>query len=478
MIENRGTATVVISGVCAQISFNDKIAPYAYNPVIDGNNHPYDTARLFSGGPTDSITEFEKYCYTPTAGFQTVGSTIIQNDANDRFIGGKITVSNVNEILSITPGAAATIAHLYFMPKNGTDTLDNNMFRFEYQEYRLRRLSPWFGNGSRFVVYDIRTTSTIDTYVVSPSSFEIRIKSPQATVTFDGNGGTPGEQTRSVASGGTLGSNMPANPTRNGFTFTGWNTQANGSGTAFTASTPVGADIRVYAQWRSGDGGGDGGSTDIPDPGIPLAGFTADHIAYISGYPDNSVKPNNAITRAEVAMIFFRLLSDPDKNILRISTFSDVADGVWYTQAINYLTGIEILTGYPDGTFKPNRPITRAEFAAVASRFDKLSTTNQNAFPDSEGHWAKDYINSAYAKGWVGGYPDGTFKPQQNITRAEVVKIVNTMLDRKIHFEDIPEGIKNFTDIAGHWAYTEIVEASNDHDYTRKDDGYEIWTLK
>jgi len=288
------------------------------------------------------------------------------------------------------------------------------------------------------------------------------------TVTFNGNGGTPATQTRTVAANAAVGTaNMPHNPALSEHIFKGWNTKEDGSGTAFTAATTVTANITVYAQWEK----------DIDDTGVPK-GFIDEHIPYIQGYPDNTVKPDNNITRAEVAMIFFRLLVDEGKNASRQSVFSDVANGVWYAQAVNYLASIEILMGYPDGTFRPNQPITRAEFAAVASRFDELEPLDSNAFPDIAGHWAIDYINSAAAKGWVNGYTDGTFDPQRKITRAETVKIVNTMLNRKILLEDIPAGIRQFTDFEGHWAYTHLVEASNEHDFERKSDGYEIWTLK
>ena len=290
-----------------------------------------------------------------------------------------------------------------------------------------------------------------------------------------------------VESGKTIGANnMPSDPRRDGYTFKEWNTQANGGGDKFSGSTVVTNNTHVYAQWldngevppTGGGGEGDGSQTTITPELPPLAGFLAEHIPYLNGYPDNTVRPDNPITRAEVAAIFFRLLSSAEKNQPRPTIFTDVVGDSWYVQAVNYLASIEILTGYPEGDFKPNAPITRAEFAAVASRFDKLAETSVNAFPDVTTHWAKDYINSAYAKGWVSGYPDGTFKPQQNITRAEVVKVVNTMLNRKIHAEDIPAGVKQFSDFAGHWAYAEIVEASNAHDYSRKYDGYEIWTLK
>ncbi|MCL1976365.1 MAG: InlB B-repeat-containing protein [Firmicutes bacterium] len=303
-------------------------------------------------------------------------------------------------------------------------------------------------------------------------------------VTFMGNQGNPYSQTVSIEKsrgGGGLGGLMPANPSRNGYTFAGWNTTSNGTGSWFISTTAIDRDITVYAIWEALITVGPAITT-IIEPDVPLAGFTADHIPFITGYPDGTVKPDNPITRAEVAMIFFRLLTSPDKTTPRISAFADVPEDIWYTQAVNYLASIEILVGYAeDGTFRPGRNITRAEFAAVASRFDKLEDVNINIFPDIENHWAKAQINSAYAKGWVSGYPeDGTFRPQKNISRAEVVKIVNTMLNRKLDLVDLSADILNniikFSDIAGHWAHAHVVEASNNHDFTRKSDGYEIWT--
>ncbi|MDR0491995.1 MAG: S-layer homology domain-containing protein [Oscillospiraceae bacterium] len=330
-------------------------------------------------------------------------------------------------------------------------------------------------------------------------------------VTFNPNGGTirAGDLTsRYVTVGGQYGT-FPT-VTRSGYDFDGWYTAATG-GSRVESTTLVGTNGNhtLYAHWKTPGSGGDNGdgnknddnnkdgnnnggndgnnnggysggdnTTYYPPTGAPLAGFTDQHIPYISGYPDGTMRPENAVTRAEVAMIFFRLLTIQGKDIQRASIFKDVKDGEWYSQAINFLASIEILAGYPDGTFRPNQTITRAEFAAVASRFDDLSQASDSAFPDIAGHWAASYINSAYAKGWISGYPEGTFRPQQNIKRCEVVKIVNTMLNRKVRVEDIPPGIKVFNDIGSHWAYTEIVEASNDHDYMRRSDNYEMWSLK
>jgi len=219
----------------------------------------------------------------------------------------------------------------------------------------------------------------------------------------------------------------------------------------------------------------------IPSPTAPLAGFIADHIQYINGYPDGSVRPDAPITRAETSAIIFRLLVDTRKHNTYKSAFSDVTDTAWYSQSVKYLTSINIVKGYPDGTFKPDNPITRAEFATMISGFDKLEPSKDNNFKDIDGHWAVGYINSAAVKGWVAGYPDGTFHPNGKLTRAEIVTVINRMLIRKVLLEDLPRWIPNYNDIdSTHWGYVNIMEASVGHEFKRKDeiDLYEKWTRK
>ena len=204
-----------------------------------------------------------------------------------------------------------------------------------------------------------------------------------------------------------------------------------------------------------------------------------DHIKYINGYEDGTVRPDSAITRAEVAMIFFRLLKAQDKNEPISGGFTDVEDGSWYAQAVNYLAKIGILLGYPDGTFRPVQNITRAEFAAVASRFDEFIGGITSPFDDvPPTHWAYSHILSAYVKGWINGYPDDTFKPQNNITRAETVAVVNRMIGRNLLKEDMPASLlSRYSDLpTNHWAFADMMEASVAHDYNDKPDGYEIWT--
>lgn len=203
-----------------------------------------------------------------------------------------------------------------------------------------------------------------------------------------------------------------------------------------------------------------------------------DHIAYIKGYPDQSVRPENSITRAEAAVIFYRLVVNADKTDEIGQIFPDVTQDMWFHHEVDYLAKNNIILGYVDGTFKPDEFITRAEFAVLASKFDNIVTSETNMFSDVvDTHWAIKYINSAATKGWINGFEDGTFHPDESITREQVVTLVNKMLDRKIDVEDIPDNIIKYTDLEKtHWSFAEIMEATVGHDYTRKQNGSEIWT--
>lgn len=209
-----------------------------------------------------------------------------------------------------------------------------------------------------------------------------------------------------------------------------------------------------------------------------------DHLAYMKGYPNLTFGPDRNMTRAEVTMMFARLLKDrPEANKVYTMLYADVTKDDWYAFAVSYMTENKLITGYPDGTFKPNNPISRAEFAAIASRFDQLKTGLNLPFNDvGAGHWAYDVIASAADKGWVNGYPDGSFKPENKITRAEVVSTTNRMLNR---YADLAFAKAHKTELApmrdmdeSHWAYGAAVEAMNGHDYHRQADGKnETWIL-
>jgi len=230
--------------------------------------------------------------------------------------------------------------------------------------------------------------------------------------------------------------------------------------------------------------------------------FSEDHYAYIIGYPDGEVKPNNSITRAEVATVFFRMLTDEVRtaNWTTSNSFSDVDKEDWYNNAVSVIAKMGIITGYPDGTFKPNQTITRAEVATIAARFARqmgLAATTQKAFNDVVGNWAEEDIAHAASVGWTNGYPDGTFKPGNSLTRAEFMTIVNRMLERAPETE--PDIINteqeahpnekwlriwsDNSDVTA-WYYLDVQEATNSHDYHRKDKmvpnlifQYETWEV-
>ena len=208
--------------------------------------------------------------------------------------------------------------------------------------------------------------------------------------------------------------------------------------------------------------------------------LTGDHISYINGYPDGGVHPEAEITRAEVSAIFFRLLSDDARSQYEAtkSRFAD-ANANWASAEIATLTAAGILEGYEDGTFRPDASITRAEFATIASRFDKLEAGSKTFSDVSASHWAYEAISSAAEKGWITGYPDGTFRPENAITRAEAVTLANAVLQRECDETFVAEHLSEmltFSDLSNsHWAYDEIMEAANAHDY-ESTNGSEKWT--
>ena len=206
----------------------------------------------------------------------------------------------------------------------------------------------------------------------------------------------------------------------------------------------------------------------------------ADHFAYMVGYPEGTFLPGRNMTRAEVTVMFSRLLEKRmNVHTAYSNSFSDVPAGKWYSNAIGYMERYNIVRGYEDGTFRPDAPITRAEFAAIAARFSALKGNTQTNFTDlPDSHWAKGSIGLAYSKGWIGGYPDGTVRPDQNITRAEVVAVTNRMLERAgdvNYIEANSDSIVHFTDLNnGYWAYYDIMEACNAHLYKKAPK--ETWT--
>ena len=223
------------------------------------------------------------------------------------------------------------------------------------------------------------------------------------------------------------------------------------------------------------------------DEEVPLAETpwlnTEDHYAYIIGYSeDGTVRPNANITRAEVATIFFRLLTDEarDQFWSTSNNFSDVASDAWYNNAVSTMVNAGIIQGYEDGTFRPNNNITRAEFAAIASRFMSSGyDVEKDLFTDIANHWARESINDAAMTKWINGYPDGTFLPDKAITRAEAVTLVNNVLQRKPDADHMLDSMIKWPDNmdTSAWYYEAIQEATNSHDYDLFEGAeYETWT--
>ena len=282
--------------------------------------------------------------------------------------------------------------------------------------------------------------------------------------------------------------------------FSNWTDEVNNKTindatlTADTIKTAIetaegGETYTFTANFGYSGGGGSGGSSrpstpptvDIPDD-VPTGLNGKDHYAYIIGYGNNDVRPQNNITRAEVATIFFRLLTDETReaNMTKSNGYNDVKDGDWFCCAVSTLSKMGIIKGYEDGSFKPNDPISRAEFAAIAARFDPDGDKTPATFADVTSHWAKDEISIAANHGWIKGYEDGSFKPDQKITRAETMTLVNRVLNRlpetkdDLH-KDMKTWVDNMDETA--WYYLAVQEATNSHYFKNKTGTkFEQWT--
>ena len=282
------------------------------------------------------------------------------------------------------------------------------------------------------------------------------------------------------------------------YTFGSW--YVDETGTTLYTDGVITENTTLYGTWnRSGLGGGGGGgcgNTPVQTPdkddeshhsggdannGAPDLNRD-DHYAYVVGYEDGLVKPEEPITRAEVSAIFFRILSEESRNEYwsTENSFSDTEKDDWYYNVVSTMANANIIHGYPDGTFLANNKITRAEFATIAARFDSGEYSGKDKFSDISGHWASEYINRAAQKGWIAGYGDGTFRPDQYITRAEVMSLVNRVLGRKpnVHHmldEEMVIWLDNADPSA--WYYADIQEATNSHSFSPDAGyGYESWT--
>lgn len=261
---------------------------------------------------------------------------------------------------------------------------------------------------------------------------------------------------------------------RDGYVFVGWNTEADGTGDSYdpddTFKMP-GRDVYLYAQWQKEKPGPD-------DTGVSRWLETEDHNAYLTGYPDSTFGADRNMTRAEVAQMFYSLLKN--KNVMITTSFSDVSNDAWYATAVKTMASLGMMSGYPDGTFRPDEPITRAEFATVTLAFAYEPDNARCSYLDvSTSAWYYTYVAQATTYGWIGGYPDGTFRPNNSITRVEVCVIVNNMLGRtpdEDYIDRNEDELVNFVDLSDrYWGYYTIMEATNGHEYTGNYSN-ETWT--
>ena len=285
--------------------------------------------------------------------------------------------------------------------------------------------------------------------------------STRYTLHYESNGGTAYKDER--CSSGTK-VTLDKTPTRESYTFTGW--YADKALTQKITSVTMNSDKTVYAGWEA---------TGVPDK---LNGD--DHFAYVVGYSDSTVRPNANISRAEVATIFFRLLKSDirDGNLTADNEFSDVSDGQWHNKAVSTMAKLGIVKGRRADSFDPDASITRAEFAAICARFSTKPVENSGSFSDISGHWAENEIERAAAFGWISGYPDGTFRPDARITRAEAMTMINRVLCRMPQSEsDLLDSMVTWPDNKpSDWHYLAVQEATNSHDFNRQGEVGESWT--
>lgn len=225
---------------------------------------------------------------------------------------------------------------------------------------------------------------------------------------------------------------------------------------------------------NTGNNNGSGNNSSLAD----LLLDKGNHKAYIHGYPNGNVAPNNNITRGEVAQIIYGLMKDDARNYYYTTQnkFSDVGAGLWCNTAISTIANAGIIVGFPNGEYGYNKAITRAEFATIVSKFTNVDANGVNNFNDVEGHWAKNYILKVATAGWVKGYPNGDFRPNAALTRAEAVTILNKILERGADVNHMLKGMKAWPDNKpGAWYYEAIQEASNGHNY-KVTKGIESWT--
>ncbi len=291
------------------------------------------------------------------------------------------------------------------------------------------------------------------------------------TISFETNGGSEIDSTSKVRNTTVDLSKYITH--KEGYSFDGWHTDKEL--TNKVASIKVTANTTLYAKWVEGDNGY------VDNPNYKPDIFAPEHYAYIVGRDNGYIAPNENLTRAEAATIFFRLIDAQvrTEGITKDNTFADVNEDDWFNTAISTLANLEVLKGRSTEIFAPNDTITRAEFMTIVARLSEAEYDGDDIFSDTDGHWAEDYINIAASIKWANG-DNGLFRPDDNVTRAEAMAIINRSLNRlPENASDLLDGMQTFVDNSdiNAWYYINIQEATNSHDFEMKADGvHEKWT--
>lgn len=301
-------------------------------------------------------------------------------------------------------------------------------------------------------------------------------------VTFDSNGGSRVNSVR-VEAGKTV--SRPTDPTRSGYDFIGWYL----NNTPYSFSTPVTENITLVAKWErvyvddDDDDDEPVKPVEIKDEDIPLSGDplylnTTDHFAYLTGFADGTLRPYNGITRGQLATIFFRLLTDEAREEFQTETnsFTDCGPDLWCNTAVSTLSRMGIISGYQDGTFRPNARVTRAQLAKIAVGFFNTTLADyEGLYSDvADGLWYTPYVEAASRMELIRGYADGTFRPDAEVTRAQACVILNRVLNRVSHKDHLldPSLLNTYSDCtAADWFYADMMEATNSHSYQWLSDG-------
>ncbi len=338
-----------------------------------------------------------------------------------------------------------------------------------YKAYMVLYRKTASGEEKTFIEsYPVKINFVTDAYSTPPTG-PSSSNTTRYTVTFETNGGST-ISPKNYVKGAVV--ELTMKPTKDGYIFDGWYSDA--ALTQKVETITLEADVTVYAGWKKD------GSVVVSKVEIPELLEDKDHYAYVMGYPEGDIRPNGNITRAEAVTMIFRLLKEEVKvaNLTEENVFVDVTADDWFNTAVSTLAKLGVVEGRTETTFVPNANMTRAEFATMFARLAEFEYVAENKYGDMDNHWAKAFVEEVDAYGWIAGYEDDAFRPDNNITRAEAMTLINRVLQRVPENADaLLEGMTIWTDNAdvNAWYYLAVQEATNSHEYEVKG-AYEVWT--